>query len=133
MPKSEESRARIAVDQEIEATRSLTDLVNPNQLREQIMAAELKWCYDIVFLIYQITERTDRDKTKGRKTLTPSGRLKKVFSGRQLGLVREETRVVFYTRTPRETVRTTWDEVKKRKKFSPRASVLFSTECEETY
>ena len=71
-------------------------------------------------------------RQKGRKTLTPSGRLKNVFSGRQLGLVQEETLVVFYTRMPRETVRTTWDEVERRKKFSPGASILFSTESEET-
>ena len=53
-------------------------------------------------------------------------------SGRQSGLVQEETLVVFYTRMPRETVRTTRDEVEIRKKFSPRASILFSTESEET-
>ena len=34
--KSEESRARIAVDQEIEATSSLKDLINPNQSRENV-------------------------------------------------------------------------------------------------
>ena len=61
-----------------------------------------------------------------------SGRLKNVFSGRQLDLVPEETLVVFYTRMPRETVRTTWDELEIRNKFSPRASILFSTESEET-
>ena len=32
---------------------------------------------------------------------------------------------------PRETVRTTWNEVAIRKKFSPGASILFSTESEE--
>ena len=47
-----------------------------------------------------------------------------------MGLVQEETHVVFYTRMPRETVRTTWDEVVRRKKFSPKASILFSTESE---
>ena len=36
------------------------------------------------------------------------------------------------SRVPRETVRTTWDEVERRKKFSPRASILFSTESEGT-
>ena len=73
-----------------------------------------------------------RDKTKGLKTLAPNGRLKNPFSGRQLGLVQEETLIVLYTRMPRETVRTTWNEVETRKKFSPRTSVLFSTESEET-
>ena len=34
-----------------------------------------------------------------------------------------------YTRMPREAVRTTWNEVERRKKFSPGASILFSTEC----
>ena len=39
-----------------------------------------------------------RNKRKRAKTfLAPSGRLKNVFSGRQLGLVQEETLVVFYT------------------------------------
>ena len=61
------------------------------------------------------------------------GRLKSVFSGKQLGLVQEETLVVFYTRgMPRKTARTTWNEVEMRKKFSPWASILFSTESEET-
>ena len=97
------------------------------------MAAELKWCYDITYLICEITERRAVTRQKGRKILTLSGRLKNVFSGRQLGLVQEETLVVFYTRVPRDTVvRTTWNEVERRKKFSPRASILFSTESEET-
>ena len=34
----------------------------------------------------------------------------------------------YYTRMPRETVRTTWDEVERRKKITPRASILFSIE-----
>ena len=60
-------------------------------------------------------------KGKGRTILTPSGRLMNVFSRQQLGLVQEETLVVFYTRMPRETVRITWNEVEIRKKFSPRS------------
>ena len=83
-----------------------------------MMAAELTRCYDIAYLINEIAERRAVTRQKGRKTLTPSGRLKNVFSGRQLGFVQEETLVVFYTRMPRETVRTTWDEVERRKKFS---------------
>ena len=59
-----------------------------------------------------------RSKRKRANNLTLSGRLKNVFSGKQLGLVQEETLVVFYTRMPRETVRTTWNEAKTRKKFS---------------
>ena len=111
----------------------------------------MKWCYDrysyfqkrirveeaessrgIAYLIYEyfrsneITERGAVTKGKGRKTLKPIGRMKNVFSGRQLGLVQEETLVVFYTRMPRETVRTTWDEVERRKKISPRASILLA-------
>ena len=39
------------------------------------------------------TERRAVTKQKGRKILTPSGRLKNVFSVRQLGLVLEETLV----------------------------------------
>ena len=88
----------------------------------------LRYCF--VYLIYEITERRAVTRQKGRKTLTPSGRLKNDFSGRQLGLVQEETVVVFYTRIPRETLRTTWDEVERRNKISPGASILFSTESE---
>ena len=44
-------------------------------------------------------------KGKGQNSYTPSGRLEKVPSGRLLGLVQEETTVVFYTRMPRDTVR----------------------------
>ena len=95
-----------------------------------MMAAELKWCYDIACLIHEITERSAATRQKGRKILTLNGRLKNVFSGRQLGLLQEETLVVFYTRMPRETVRILWDEVERRQKFSPRASILFSIESE---
>ena len=140
--KTEESRARIAVDQEIEATSSLKDIINPKSITKKdfsdceelylMMGAELKWCYDIAYLIHEISERSAVTRQKGRNTLTPSGRLKNVFSGRQLGLVQEETLVVFYTRMLRETVRTSWDEVERRKKISPRARVLFSTESEDT-
>ena len=128
--------------QEIEATSSLKDLINPKSITgkdvsdyeelDLMMAADLKWYYDIAYLIYEITERGAVIRQKGQKTLTPSGRLKNVFSGRQFGLVQKETLVVFYTRLPRETVRTTWDEVERRKKFSPGESILFSTESEET-
>ena len=115
--KSEESRARIAVDQEIKATSSLKDFINPKSITREdfsdneeldlMMAAELKWCYDIIYLIYEITERIAVTKQKGRNILTQCGRLKNIFSGKQLGLVQEETLVVFCTRMPRETVRTT--------------------------
>ena len=95
--KSEESRARIAVDQEIEATSSLKDLINPKSLMgkdfsdyeelDLMLAAELKWCYDIAYLIYEIAERRAAKRQKGRKTLTQNGRLNDAFSGRQVGLV----------------------------------------------
>ena len=49
-----------------------------------------------------------------------------------MGLVQEETLVVFYTLMPQETVTTTRNEVEIRKKFSSRASILLSTESEET-
>ena len=141
--KSEESRARIAVDQETEATSSLKVLINPKSITGKDFSdyeefciwwwrAELKRCYDIAHLIYEISEHRAVTRQKGRKTLTPSGRLKNVFSGRQVGLVQEETLVVFYTRVLRETARTTWDEVERRKKISPRARILFSTESEDT-
>ena len=56
------------------------------------------------------SEKDSEVKCKSRrqpssKTLTPSGRLKNVLSGRQLALVQEETLVVFYKRMPRQTVR----------------------------
>ena len=73
----------------------------------------------LLFLIYEITERRAVTRQKRATTLTPSGRLKNIFSGRQLGLVQEETLVVFYTGMPRETVRTTWDEVERREKSHP--------------
>ena len=67
-----------------------------NQLRKKsfpdyeeldlMMAAELKLDYDIVYLIYKTTERRAVTRQKGRKTQTPSGKLKNVFSGRQIGL-----------------------------------------------
>ena len=69
-----------------------------------------------------------RDKQQVEKILTPSGRLENVFSGRQLGLVQENTLVVFCTRVLRETVRLGGKKWEIRKKFSPRASILFSTE-----
>ena len=43
--KSEESRDRIAVDQEIEATSSLKDLINPNQLREKMSQIMKNWIW----------------------------------------------------------------------------------------
>ena len=66
--KSEKYRARIAVDQEIEATSSLKDLINQSKIitgkefsdyeeLDLMMAAALKWCYDIAYLIHEITER----------------------------------------------------------------------------
>ena len=77
--KSEESRARVAVDQEIEATSSLKDLINPKSITRKdfsdfeeldlMMTAELKWCYDIVCLIYEITERRAVTRQKGDKFL----------------------------------------------------------------
>ena len=49
-----------------------------------------------------------------------------------MGLVQEETLVVFYRCMPRETVRTTWNEVEIHKKFSPGTSILFRIASEET-
>ena len=76
--KSEESRARIAVNQEIEAISSLKDLINPKSITGKdfsdyeeldLMAAELKWRYDIVCLIYEITERRAVTRQEGEKLL----------------------------------------------------------------
>ena len=55
-----------------------------------------------------------------------------VFSGRQLDSVQKETLVVFYTNMPRRPWGQRGIEVERRKKISPRASILFSTESEET-
>ena len=60
-----------------------------------MMAAEMKWSYDIVYLIYEITKRGA--VTKQKKAKNSDTEQKKVFSGRQLGLVQEETLVVLYT------------------------------------
>ena len=80
--KSEESRANITVDQEIEATSSLKDLINPKSITEKhfsdceeldlMMAAELKWCYDVPYLIYEITERSAVTRQQGATILTLS-------------------------------------------------------------
>ena len=64
----------------------------------------------------EVCAKARNKRKKSENILAPSGRLKNVFSGRQLGLVQEETLVVFYTCMPRETVRTTWNEVQIRKK-----------------
>ena len=54
----------IAVDQEIEATSSLKDPINPKSITGKdfsdyeelvlMMAAELEWCHDIAYLIYEL-------------------------------------------------------------------------------
>ena len=123
----------IAVDQEIEATSSLKD---PHQSKIDY-GKRFLWLWRIGFddgggigmmlryCLFDLRITVHRDVAKGRKNLTPSGRLKNVFSRRQLGLVQEETLVVFYTRMPQETVRTTWNEVEIRKNSHLQASILF--------
>ena len=105
-----------------------------NQLREKISLRMKKWIWwwqqnwnDATILLIWSTKLPSVEPwqdNKGEKILPPSGRLKNVFSGRQLGLVQEGTLVIFYTRMPREIVRTTWNEVEIRKNFSPGASIL---------
>ena len=61
----------------IEATISLKEPFNPksisrkdfvdNEEMDLMMAAELKWCYDIAYLMYEITERRAMTKQKGEK------------------------------------------------------------------
>ena len=63
----------------------------------------------------EITERAAVTEGKWRKIPSPSGRQESAFSGRQMGLAQKENLVVFYTRVPRETVRTTWNEVENAK------------------
>ena len=65
----------------IEAPSSLKDLINPKSITRKdfsdyeeelglMMAAELKWYYDIAYLIFEITERRAVKKTKkGEKLL----------------------------------------------------------------
>ena len=85
-----------------------------------MMAAELKWCYYIAHLIYEITERWAVTRQKGRKTLAPSG-------GRQLDFVQKETLAVFSTRMPRDAVRLCGKKWQTQE-ISPGKGILFSTE-----
>ena len=132
--KSEESRARIAVDH---GNRS-SQLAEGHLQHKINYAQRFLWLWRIGFddggRIETISIRTAKrgSASKSRelkrttdfsegvrlriwstklqsvepgKILAPSGRLENVFSGRQLSLGQEETLVVFYTRMPRETVR----------------------------
>ena len=85
-----------------------------NQLMEKISLIMKNWIWwwlqhwnDAAMLLTWSTKLPSVDPWhKERCTiLPPSGRLKNVFSGRQLGLVQEKKLVVFYTCMPRETVR----------------------------
>ena len=111
-----------------------------NQLREKISLITKNWIWRwqqnwsgaTILLIWSTKlPSVEPWQAVGRKILTLSGRLKNVFSGRQL-VLSKKTHVVLYTRMSRETLRTMWNEVERRKKFSPRASILFSSESEET-
>ena len=112
--KNEESRAPIAVDQEIEETSSVKDLINPKSIAvkdfsdyeelDLMMAEELKCCTTLFIWSTKLPSVEPRQNARG-KILTPNGGLETVVSGRQLGVVQEETPVVFYSRMPRETVR----------------------------
>ena len=64
------------------------------------------------------------------KTLTPSGRLENVFSGRLLGLVQEETIVIFYTHVPRDT-ETMWKEVGDARKSHPERASFWVPKVKE--
>ena len=75
----EESRARIAVDQETEATSSLKDSTNPksvarkdfseNEELDLMVAAELTWCFDFPYLIYEIAQCRAVKRQKGEHFL----------------------------------------------------------------
>ena len=69
---------------------------------------------------------------KGQNILTPSGRLKNVFSGRQIGSSSRRDTCSFLHSHATGDRETTWEENGRRKKISPWASILFSTESEET-
>ena len=60
-------------------------------LRRSEESRALKSCYDIACLICEVSSVEPCDRTKRRKTITLIGRLKKVFSVKQLGLVQEGT------------------------------------------
>ena len=139
--RGEESRARVTEDQENRSNQLAEDL-NPKSILvkdfsdceelDLMMAAELKWSCDIAYLVYEITERRAVARQKGEKLVHRAQEWRKFSAEDNWVLFKKRRLVVFYTRVPRETVRTTWDEVERRKKFSPRASILFSTESEGT-
>ena len=62
---------------EIEATSSLKDFITPKPITgkdfsdfeelDLMMATTLKWCYDIVNMIYEITERKAVTRQKGEQ------------------------------------------------------------------
>ena len=123
----QESRAHNAVDQVSALPKEDPRRRAESPKRQPISQRESDWKFDLRY-----NRAWSRDKWKKGMSLTPSGRLETVPSGRQLGTVQEETLVVFYTRRPQETVRRTWQEVEDARKSSPRASILFSTESEGT-
>ena len=69
---------------------------------------------------------------KGQNILTPSERLKNVFSGRRIGSSSRRDTCSFLHSHATGDRETTWEENGRRKKISLWASILFSTESEET-
>ena len=74
--RGEESRARVTEDQENRSNQLAEDL-NPKSILvkdfsdceelDLMMAAVLKWSYDIAYLFYEITERRAVARQKGEK------------------------------------------------------------------
>ena len=118
-----------------------------------MMAAELKWCYDrysyfqkrirvkeqraqkdnrflrgsqIAYLIYDITVCGAVTKGKGQKFLHRAEDWRMFFSGRLFDIVQEETLASFLHTHATGDRETTWEGNGRRKKISPRASILFS-------
>ena len=90
----------------IEATSSLKDLINPKSTTgkdfseyeelDLMMAAELKQCYDIVYLIYEITERRAVTRQEG-ETFLHRAEDWRMFSAEDNWVVFKERRLKFFT------------------------------------
>ena len=123
----------------IEPTSSLKDLIDPKSITgkdfsdyeelDMMMAAEVKWCYDIALFDLRNYRAWSRYKTKREKNSYTERKTEECFQWKTSeSCSRRDACSFLHTTGDRET---TWDEVEIRKKFSPRASILFSTESEE--
>ena len=82
-----------------------------NQLRENFSNYEELDLMMAVYFIYENYRAWSRDRTKRAKNSYTERKTEECFQRKTIGLVQEETLVVFHARMPRETVRTrgmTW-------------------------